>query len=201
MAARHCPPPGYWGSTHIADTRLLRAAGIPLTPWPNGLGVTRQLLSFPDAEHPFCQASLAEITTDAPFSHFPDIDRITVPVSGRGLTLEIAGSGTLVADGTHAALRYPGDLPTTCRLTDGPMRVLNVMTVRGKATAEQTLHRLAAPLPLDPAGGAVLAWCLDGHATSTDGQTLAADEGLYTRAPLVLQGAATLIVVRMQAAE
>ncbi len=201
MAARRYPPPGSWGSTRIADVLILRAAAIPLTPWPNGLGVTRQLLDFPDSEHPFCQASLAEITTDAPFSHFPDIDRITVPVTGRGMTLDVAGFGQLVADGTHAALRYPGDLPTMCRLTDGPMRVLNVMTMRGKATAEQTLHRLATPLSLDPAGGAVLVWCLDGHATSAAGQALTADEGLYTRERLVLHGAATLIVVQMHAAE
>ncbi len=180
--------------------RVIRAASVPLTPWPNGLGVTRQLLVFPDPARPFCQISLAEITTDAPFSHFPDIDRITMPVSGRGLTLDIAGFGQLVADGTHAALRYPGDLPTTCRLTDGPMRVLNVMTQRGKATVVQTLHRLAGPLPLDPAGGALLAWCLKGHAAREDGTALAADEGLYTHTPVVLHGDATLAVVAMHAA-
>jgi uncharacterized protein len=177
---------------------VIRAASIPLTPWPNGLGLARQMLAYPDPGNPLCQISMAEITADSAFSHFGGIDRITVPVCGNGLTLDVAGFGCLVADGTHAALRYPGDRPTTCRLTDGPMRVLNVMTVRGRATAEQTLERLTATLRLEPGDGAVFAWCLDGHMRTEDGQTIAGDEGVYADTPVVLRGDATLIVVQMR---
>jgi environmental stress-induced protein Ves len=181
--------------------RIIRAESVKLTPWPNGLGLTRQILSYPTARQPLCQVSLAEITTDCPFSHFADIDRTTVPVFGRGLTLDVAGFGTLVADGTPTPLRYPGDRPTTCRLTDGPMRVLNVMTTRGKASSELTLQRSKAQLRLDPADGALLAWCLEGISTIGKGQMLKGNEGVYTDAPLVLQGEATLIVVRMNTIE
>ena len=177
---------------------VIRAESVPPTPWPNGLGLTRQLLAYPDPGNPLCQVSVTEITTDSAFSHFQGIDRITVPLSGNGLTLDVAGFGRLVADGTHTALRYPGDQPTTCRLTDGPMRVLNVMTVRGRAAAEQTLERLTTTLRLENGDGAVLAWCLDGHMTTEDGRTITANEGVYADTPVVLHGKATLIVVQMR---
>ncbi|MEJ1976755.1 MAG: HutD family protein [Acetobacteraceae bacterium] len=175
---------------------ILRAQAIPLTPWPNGMGLTRQLLAYPDLEHPVCHVSLAEITADCAFSHFPGTDRISVPVSGDGFTLDVEGFGSLVADATHTALRYPGDRPTTCRLSGGPVRVLNVMIARGMATAEQSLVPLTARLRLDPASGSLLAWCLDGLMTTGSGETLTDDEGVYTDVPLVLQGKATLVVVR-----
>ncbi|HIV70398.1 MAG TPA: HutD family protein [Candidatus Aquabacterium excrementipullorum] len=175
-------PPGL---SRFAWSTLMRE------PWRNGKGWTRAVAHHGEGDGLAWRVSLAEITQASPFSSFAGLERISV----------LAGGGPLAfqAPDEHWALwqagdqvSYPGELPMHCSRPAQPARIWNVMTARGRATAEVTVHR-EGPLPW-PLDGHVLLWVIDGECELTGpslpmGLTLHADEGLSGgRAMQGLQG-------------
>ncbi|QHI97810.1 substrate-binding domain-containing protein [Xylophilus rhododendri] len=126
---------------------------LPLEPWKNGAGVLQHIAAGrfgpaestrdPSAREGFdWQLSLATLEKDAPFSHFPDIDRISV----------LAAPGPVVLTGPEAVLhfdrpgdihRYAGEGPLACSLPAGETRFFNIALARGRATARVAAHRSA----------------------------------------------------------
>lgn len=149
-------------------------------PWRNGKGWTRAVAHRGEGDELAWRVSLAEVTQASPFSSFAGLDRISVLAAGGPLALQ--------GHDEHWALwqvgdqaRYPGELPMHSSRPAQPARIWNVMTRRGHATADVTLHR-EGPLAL-PADGHVLLWVIDGECelmgdTLPMGLTLHADEGL-----------------------
>ena len=126
----------------MASCRLLRPADGRTMPWKNGLGVTLEVARFPEGDGPFdWRVSLAQVTTDGPFSRFPGIDRILVPLDGDGIVLEDPVRGTATTLLPLEVARFGGDGETVGRLLGGPIRDFNVMTRRGRWTAEATVER------------------------------------------------------------
>jgi environmental stress-induced protein Ves len=93
------------------------------------------------------------------------------------MELSVAGAPAAVIE-PFAPFAFPGDAETGCRLLDGPVVNLNVMTRRGRASATvQTVravhgvhgvHPVRDRLALEaPPGGAVLAVALAGPADLT----------------------------------
>lgn len=113
----------------LASVRLVGALDRPLTPWKNGQGRQRDLLRLPGQENWTVRASLAEITRDGPFSHFPGITRHFAIVSGRGVRLSIDGHAHEVG-ASDAALTFDGGASCHCTLLDGPAEALNLMLRR-----------------------------------------------------------------------
>jgi environmental stress-induced protein Ves len=146
--------------------RVLPAAGRVGVPWKNGGGVTREIVARPEGADMGdfeWRVSLADVGGDGPFSAFADVDRILTMVEGEGMDLTVGGEHRRV-DTRFDPQRFPGDLPTDCRLIGGPVVNLNVMWHRG-AAATPTV-KVAAPrrsLAL-PAGPAVLVVALAGTA-------------------------------------
>ncbi|MCX4401390.1 HutD family protein [Streptomyces sp. NPDC059837] len=146
--------------------RALPAAGRVAVPWKNGGGVTREIAARPEGagmgEFEW-RVSLADVGADGPFSAFADVDRILTMVEGEGMELTVGGEHRRV-DTRFVPQRFPGDLPTGCRLLGGPVVNLNVMWHRGAAVAPTVT--VAAPgrsLAL-PAGPTVVIVALDGTA-------------------------------------
>ena len=113
--------------------RVLRAADRIATPWKNGGGVTREVAAFPPgaAMDAFeWRISLAEIAADGAFSVFPGVDRVLTVIEGQGLMLDVDGR-LLVLDAASPPLAFAGDAEVSARLTDGPIRDLNLMVRRG----------------------------------------------------------------------
>ncbi|MFI7319154.1 HutD family protein [Streptomyces venezuelae] len=110
------------------NEELLRWTAYRTVPWRNGGGTTREV-----AEGAHWRVSVADVAGDGAFSHFPDTDRVITPVEGEGMRLTVSGTGHQVFPLAPFAL--PGDAPTHCHLPSGPVRNLNVMTRRGRATA------------------------------------------------------------------
>lgn len=121
---------------------FLPATLHPTQPWKNGLGVSKLIAQAPpDAgfDTVLWQVSATEFGTAAPFSHLPGLDRLFTVIDGAGVEL------TSVDEATGAVARqivrrlqpyaFAGDWRTTCRVLDGPVRVLNVMTRRGRFAA------------------------------------------------------------------
>lgn len=111
--------------------RLLRLSDAPAQPWRNGGGVTRELVAEA-AQGPAWRwrVSVADITTDGPFSAWPGVQRWFAVVQGQGVELSFAaGRGTaLLAQRWHdEPLCFDGASAPGCRLIDGATRDLNLM--------------------------------------------------------------------------
>lgn len=111
-------------------------------PWKNGLGLTLEVARHPAGDGPFdWRVSIARVDTDGPFSLFPGIDRILLPLDGEGILLEDPARGTATILRPLEVARFDGDRTTIGRLLGGPIRDFNVMTRRGAALAKATVER------------------------------------------------------------
>jgi len=112
---------------------------LPPEPWKNGGGVTRTLAADPDGRW---RVSIADIERDGPYSRFPGYDRVSVVLSGEGVTLQ--GEGVLVALRPREPAPFGGDDVLQSTLIGGPVRVLNLFVRRGEAVASVTCASVAA---------------------------------------------------------
>ena len=116
--------------------RFLGASARTAVPWKNGSGVTREIATWPEdagMDDFEWRVSLAEVAADGPFSAFPDVDRTLTVVEGAGMDLTVDGERHLV-NTRYVPRDFRGDVPTDCRLLDGPVVNLNVMWRRGAAS-------------------------------------------------------------------
>lgn len=145
--------------------RVLRAAHRTATPWLNGGGVTREVAGAPAgsglADFDW-RVSLADVAQGGPFSVFPGVDRVITVVEGAGMALTVSGAGHLLAQ-PYRPFAFPGDAETGCRLLGGPVVDLNVMTRRGRASAEVEITGTRREIGV-PEGAVVLLVCLAGSA-------------------------------------
>jgi environmental stress-induced protein Ves len=129
---------------------LLRWADLTPVPWKNAGGVTRELAGAPTPSGPdgfSWRVSLAEVGHDGAFSVFPGVDRVITVVDGAGMALTVDGERHVVRP--TEPFTFAGDSDTLGSLTSGSVTNLNVMTLRGFASAEVEL--------LDVVSGAELA--------------------------------------------
>ncbi|MFJ2774743.1 HutD family protein [Streptomyces sp. NPDC087300] len=124
-------------------TDVLRWSEYPSVPWKNGGGVTREVASgvvraTASSAQPVdgfdWRVSVADVDTHGPFSPFPGIDRVITLVEGEGMVLTVDGRPQPVTPLDPFA--FSGDATTNCRLKAGAVRDMNVMTRRGRATAQ-----------------------------------------------------------------
>ena len=143
--------------------RVLRAADRIATPWKNGGGVTREVAVFPPgaAMDAFeWRISLAEIGADGAFSTFPGVDRVLTVIEGQGLVLNVDGR-LLALDAASPPLAFAGDAEVSARLTDGPIRDLNLMVRRGVWRARTRRATVAGAAEVAAKGAATLVLTLD----------------------------------------
>ncbi|MFD9075186.1 HutD/Ves family protein [Streptomyces lasiicapitis] len=130
---------------------VLRWSEYRTMPWKNGGGTTREVASGtlqapPASAEPAdgfdWRMSIADVDAGGPFSPFPGIDRVITLVEGEGMVLTVDGTQQLVEPLSPFA--FSGDAVTDCRLKAGAVRDMNVMTRRGRATAQVRITTLAA---------------------------------------------------------
>lgn len=129
----------------------LPATGHKRIPWKNGLGVSQTIAGEPAGasfDTVLWQVGSTGIVADCPFSELPQLDRQFMVMTGKGVELRSVDEHGAVHTGKVLPLELPyafrGDWRTTCRLLEdqvrGQVRVFNVMTRRGKATADVEFH-------------------------------------------------------------
>lgn len=126
-------------------TRVVKWASRMPQPWKNGGGTTFQLAADPsgaDLTSFDWRVSVAEVAADGPFSTFEGIDRTLVLLEGDGVELVVGDRSTTLSK-ARPMLSFDGEAATHSHLLSGPVRDLNVMTRRGRAS-----HDVVAP----PAG-------------------------------------------------
>ncbi len=138
---------------------LLHSSDYQRTPWKNGLGFTDQIAIEPkDADLRrgdfLWRLSSARIERAAPFSLFPNHDRVLVVLEGSGVTLthtyDEGAEPELVELPPLQPYEFPGDVPTRCDLKSGPIQDLSVFFAKGRAAVQAELAAIEA--------GGVFSW-------------------------------------------
>ncbi|MFZ4832046.1 HutD family protein [Rouxiella sp. Mn2063] len=109
---------------------------LPVSPWRNGGGETREIFSFPVGATAFdWRASIATIAQDGPFSAFPGIDRSITLLSGAGVHLFATGESSGEVDHLLSSpgepFAFSGDTALDSRLLADVTTDFNIMTRRG----------------------------------------------------------------------
>lgn len=132
-------------------------SSLPVTPWKNGGGETREIVSVPSPDAPFLwRASIATLQSDGPFSPFPGVDRVITLIDGSSLWLR----GGDIAHHLHLwePWAFAGEWPLASEGISQPGLDFNIMTQRSRATAQVSVVS-AAQRP----GAAGVAWVLQGR--------------------------------------
>jgi uncharacterized protein len=190
----------------VIGAERLALASLPVTPWKNGGGTTREIAASPPGagfETFDWRLSVAEVERDGPFSAFAGIDRTIVLLSGAGMQLRDPDRGTAcVLTQPGAAWSFAGELAIDARLLDGPTRDFNVMTRRGPWSA--TASTLRGRDDVAPADALLLlagagTWQVDGHAPLAPGEMLLWRTRIdgVSAAPAAPDGSPWLLAVRL----
>jgi uncharacterized protein len=134
------------------DWSTIQLAEAPAVPWKNGGGVTRELLTYPNAINWTVRISVAHIEQDGSFSVFDGITRWFAVLSGAGVQLEISPQvSEPIGVNANAKLatkfvelstesppfQFDGADKTYCNLIDGPTTDFNLMTTQNNARLER----------------------------------------------------------------
>ena len=111
--------------------QVVRFDDIKPQPWRNGGGVTRELLTWPDANNWLMRLSVADIERDGPFSAFPGIDRWFAVLTGHGVQLGMPGRAIQAGE---SPVHFDGATAPDCKLINGSTRDLNLMIRRDSAS-------------------------------------------------------------------
>jgi environmental stress-induced protein Ves len=109
------------------EWQLLALADVAATPWRNGGGVTRELLSGPTSSDWRWRVSVADVAANGPFSRFEHTQRWFAVLEGAGVVLRFA-QATHRLDAHSDVLAFEGEWPCDCDLIDGATLDFNLMT-------------------------------------------------------------------------
>ncbi|MFT3898127.1 MAG: HutD family protein [Thermomonas sp.] len=188
-------------------SRIVPANEYQRVRWKNGLGWTREIARFPDADDWDWRLSIAEIERDAEFSAFPGIERELVLLSGNGVRLVFDDGETHELHPPHDRLRFAGERKLRGELIDGPTHDFNLMWRRERLDAQLWHRPLVGTMVLFVDAGETWAvHLLAGEARFADasglGRMEAGDTALLhaggERVRHVLDGAGEVLLVRLQ---
>jgi len=142
---------------------LISAQTLTPSPWKNGGGVTREIAIGPAGSgfNDFVwRISLADITVPGPFSQFDGIDRCLALIDGAGLTLRAHSGISHKLTRPLEFLNFAGETAMDARLSDGVVRVFNLMLRRGFALGH--LEKWQSPRQAMLKADTVLLFCPNG---------------------------------------
>lgn len=148
---------------------------LPVTPWKNGGGQTREITSQPSGQAAFdWRASIATIAQNGAFSSFNGIDRSITLLEGDGVHLYSAGQIDHQLQHIGEPFSFSGDVALEARLLGGCSQDFNIMTRRGHQRAQ--VHSITATTELVRHHAGVL-YVLKGVWQLPDGSLLSARQG------------------------
>lgn len=148
---------------------IIRWADRTPSPWRNGGGVTREIAASPagSGTQDFdWRVSIADVGAAGSFSSFPGVERVITLLEGGSMVLQTQAAEVVLT--THAPHRFAGEERVTCRLPDGPTRNLNLMTRRGRASGDVSVHTADVSELVGGDGGRHLVLALEHGLTAAD---------------------------------
>jgi len=98
--------------------------------WQNGGGITHQIIRKDDEYGMLWRLSVAEVTSDGPFSLFEGIDRSIMLLSGDGFRLQGQTGVLCELPEPLQPFYFAGETEINCSLLGGPVRDFNLMLRR-----------------------------------------------------------------------
>ena len=138
----------------MSNLQFFDMASLPATPWKNGGGSTIEIACQPPGAGMDTfdwRVSIATIATAGPFSSFPGVDRTILLLAGAGVRLQAAGIDHRL-DTPFAPFVFAGDVALDCAPLGGASTDFNVMTRRGRCSADVLVLRSADTLAPCSAG-------------------------------------------------
>ena len=119
--------------------KILSSDKFITSSWKNGGGITHEIARSHSGDNWVWRISIAEVSTDGPFSRFDGMSRILTVIEGKGVDL-------ITPHGVIAALplkpvAFSGDMDISSTLVDGKIKDLNIIFDLNKITAEVNLLR------------------------------------------------------------
>jgi len=150
---------------------------LPVSPWKNGGGETREILSWPPGKTDFdWRASIATIAQDGPFSAFPGIDRSITLLSGEGVHLLSEPEIDHHLSEAGKPFAFSGDIALSASLLGGTTTDFNIMTRRNGCSAQ--VISTAKSLCVSLNDGGVL-YAIRGTWQWPDGRQFGRGEGFF----------------------
>lgn len=151
-------------------------------PWRNGGGSTTEITIAPEGaglsgERFLYRVSIADVTSDGPFSRFEGYDRHIMLLAGAGMTIDCGAHGRLALTTPCEPHAFSGDWDVAGTLVAGPVRDFNVIVDRARASSTLDVRRVEAPeLVPCPPGTVCIVHVIEGELVgATAGDTLVAD--------------------------
>jgi uncharacterized protein len=161
---------------------LLSPKHFRRTRWKNGRGWSNDIAVSPDGEQRWPRMrwllTLSDIAGDAPFSDLAGFERSFLVAAGKGVELSFADGRRVRLLRNRRAFAFDGGSAPACRVLDGPVQALNIMTRRGRAAHRVRLQRVPrGKVEMRFAAGTSFLYPLDaalaevpaGHALRIDG--------------------------------
>ena len=126
--------------------RHLRKADALLQPWRNGGGTTSEIAACIEDGRMVWRVSVADVSSDGPFSDFAGYDRVIMLLEGAGMALAFGDRPEVKLARKWRPLPFDGGWNTRCRLLEGPVRDLNLMVDRARAHGRLEVVEDAAKL-------------------------------------------------------
>ena len=175
---------------------IIRARDLRPVPWRNGQGITRDVVTHAAADGALLwQVSIAELTRDADFSHFPGCDRVFTPVSGGPVELSFRYEPFQPCP-LLRPVPFAGEWATRCRIAGQPARAFNVIADRGAYRGACEVIALDGHEPCIGDEAHTVVHCLTGRVQLGGGMFLDAGDsvGLPPGKGVGARGQATLLV-------
>ena len=160
--------------------RRFSRTSLPATPWKNGGGTTQEIASWPQGaglDSFGWRVSIATIAASGPFSVFAGVDRSITLLEGDGVRL-FTHEGRIEhrLDTALQPFAFSGDEAIDCTLLGGPSNDFNVMTRRGRCSAEVRVVDSATDVAPCRHG---LLYALEGNWSLATGEAIAKGEGVW----------------------
>lgn len=174
---------------------IIRFADLTATPWKNGGGVTREILRHEKDGAIVWRLSIADVSSEGPFSVFAGLQRILTVIEGEGMRLIRPDGSAFIAD-LFSPVAFSGEEPIAGELPNGPCRDFNVIwnPAIADASASVITEGHAAASGFSEFSGIL---CLSQRALISTGETLAFGDFAVLNEPAILkEGKALLVIIR-----
>jgi environmental stress-induced protein Ves len=131
-------------------------------PWANGGGITHEVARFPITGDFDWRISLADVTSDGPFSVLPGIDRTLVLLEGKAIKLTSPNRSIQINE--LEPYKFAGETEIQCTLTSKFAKDLNIMTRRA-TTKSKTVLLNSGTHQIEADAGTHILVCLTGQVT------------------------------------
>ncbi|MDA0706156.1 MAG: HutD family protein [Proteobacteria bacterium] len=172
--------------------QVLKPDSFKRMPWQNGRGSTTELHAeeHDNYEGPVWRISMADVSSDGPFSHFEGYDRTLTLVKGPAMMLHHESGAKDVLEQRFAMATFKGDIRTHATLHGEEIQDFNVFSLR-----HYCRHTVAIVTPArDPwlctDATTLLVFAIDGdvQVTSPSGKVLEVPHNSLLRIEQPLQG-------------